>query len=188
MPRHLEGSHTRSRGGAASLLAVWVFVVAGCGGSSQEPLPLSRWLSADLAHRSVIMTLVPGAASPWSPYNFNGCSRGQVLVEVPRGWRVVVRCLNTASSARHSCAIVDNSLSTGAAFPGAATPDAPVGLASGHSATFSFRASRPGAYRIACLVDDNRSEMGCGTASRSVVPGDPRSSWCAGFRRSCAQM
>jgi hypothetical protein len=120
----------------------------------------------------VVLTLVPADHSPWTSYNFNGYSRDQVLVEVPLGWRVVVRCVNTVSSARHSCAIVDNSLSTGPAFPGASTPDPLVGLNPGHSATFSFLASRPGAYRIACLVDDN--EIGNGIWDGLQVGGTER--------------
>lgn len=59
-----------------------------------------------------------------------------------------------------SCAIVSNGLSRTAAFPGAATPDPTVGLSSGSSATFSFVATKAGAYRIACLVDDE--EIGNG--------------------------
>lgn len=93
----------------------------------------------------MVLTLVPGDHSPRTSYNFNAYSRGQVLVEVPLGWRVVVRCINTVSDGPHSCAIVDNSLSTGPAFPGASTPDPQRGLDPGQSATFSFLASRPGA-------------------------------------------
>ena len=91
--------------------------------------------------------------------NFNGYSRGQVLVEIPSGWRVTVHCLN-AASAPMSCAIVTGSLSKNPAFPGAATPDPLSGLPSGSSATFTFVATRAGAYRIACLVDDE--EVGNG--------------------------
>lgn len=141
-------------------LAALALLSSGCGASAQRPPPLSRWLSSDPAHRTAVLTLVPGDPSPWSPYNFNGYSRDQVLVQVPVGWRVIVHCLNIVSDARHSCAIVANSLSQRPAFPGASTPDPRRGLDPGHSATFSFLASRPGAYRIACLVDDN--EIGNG--------------------------
>jgi uncharacterized cupredoxin-like copper-binding protein len=71
-----------------------------------------------------------------------------------------------------SCAIVDNSLSKAPAFTGAATADPTVGLASGSSATFSFLATRPGSYRIACLVDDE--EIGNGMWEGFQVGGTHR--------------
>ena len=156
---------------ACLLAAALVALVAGCGGTAQKPLALSRWLSASPAKKSVSLTLFAGEGSI-PGYGFNGYSRGQVLVQVPRGWRVVVRCVNTASSARHSCTVVDNSLSTGPAFPGAGTPGSSIGLAPGRSASFSFLASRSGVYRIACLVDDD--EIGDGMWDALEVGGTNR--------------
>ncbi|HEY2438296.1 MAG TPA: sulfocyanin-like copper-binding protein, partial [Solirubrobacteraceae bacterium] len=54
--------------------------------------------------------------------DFNGYSRGQVLVQIPAGWRISVRCVNDSSVPR-SCSIVENSLSTGSALPRASTPN-----------------------------------------------------------------
>jgi hypothetical protein len=105
---------------------------------------------------------------------FNGYSRGQVLVEIPTGWRITVRCVNAASLANHSCAITDNSLSTRPAFRDAATPDPAGGLQPGGSASFSFLASRPGVYRIASLVDDD--EIGNGLWDTLQVGGTARPS------------
>ena len=138
-----------------TVLVLVAGAAAGCGATARNGLPLSRWLSASPAQRSVILTLIPGDDSVLRGYNFNGCGRGQVLMQVPRGWRVVVRCLNTASSIRHSCAVISDSLSSRPAFPGAATPGARRGLAPGRSASFSSLASRPGSYRLACVVDDH---------------------------------
>jgi hypothetical protein len=103
--------------------------------------------------------------------DFNGYSRGQVLVQIPRGWRVTVHCLNTATASM-SCAIVDRSLAKAPAFPGASTPNPTVGLASGRSATFSFLATRAGSYRIACLVDDE--EVGNGMWDGLQIGGTTR--------------
>lgn len=139
------------------LLAALVIVVAGCGATARRSVALSRWLSTPV-QRSVVLTLVPGENNVLNGFNFNGYAHGQVLVHVPRNWRVTVRCRNVVSSTRHSCAIVENSLSTQPAFPGAATPNPQVGLAPGRSASFSFLATRPGAYRIVCLV--NGEELG----------------------------
>jgi hypothetical protein len=61
---------------------------------------------------------------------------------------VNVRCVNDSSSRDHSCAIASGPGATTPAIPGALTPPLPP-----HgSASFSFRPSRPGSYRIACLV------------------------------------
>jgi len=135
-------------------LLMLVIAAAGCAGAAQKPVPLNRWLSFSAAHKSVNLRLSPGGDSV-SSYNFDGYKRGEVLVQVPRNWRVVVHCLNRASSSHHSCAIVQGTESTVPAFPGAATPNPQVGLAPGSSASFSFLASRPGAYRIACLVPNH---------------------------------
>ena len=104
--------------------------------------------------------------------DFNGYSRGQVLVEIPSGWRVTVHCLNM-SSAPMSCAVVSNSLSRSPAFPGAATPHPTVGLASGSTATFSFLATRAGSYRLACLVDNEEIGNGMWDALQIGGTGQP---------------
>jgi len=102
------------------------------------------------------MPTVPGASgagAAFSGYNYNGYGRGAVLVDVPLGWRVTVRCVNDVATVPHSCAIIrDAGDQTAPVFPGAATPDPQRGLPPGHSAEFSFVASRPGGYRIACLI------------------------------------
>ena len=95
--------------------------------------------------------LLAGLGTENNGFNFGGYGRGELLVKVPRGWRVVVDCENRGAT-RHSCAVVKGSLSSRPAFPGAASPSPTTGLAPGAKATFSFRASRLGSYRIACLV------------------------------------
>lgn len=126
-------------------------VLAGCGSGTPRFEP-GRWLSADAATKSAILTLrVHGDGG--SIGDFNGYSRGQVLVELPVGWTIHVRCINDSNVAQ-SCSIVANSLAATPALPGASTPDPTQGLGPGSSASFSFVASRPGAYRVASLVDD----------------------------------
>lgn len=133
-------------------------ILAGCGGSTPRFQP-HQWVSADPARKLATLTLhVHGNGE--SLGDINGYTRGQVLVLIPVGWRVDVRCFND-SSATQSCAIVSNSLAGGPALPGAASPNPTKGLAPGSSASFSFLASRAGAYRIASLVDDE--EIGNGT-------------------------
>ena len=136
-------------------VAVVLAILVGCGGASgRSRVPLSRWLVVDSTRRRVTLTLQPGGRAPGGE-NFNGYSRGQVLVLIPRNWRVSVHCRNRTSASYHSCAIVSSSLSSTPAFSGAATRDPKAGVAPGHSASVSFLATRPGIYRIASLVDND---------------------------------
>lgn len=100
---------------------------------------------------SVQLTLVGGLGGGNGGFNFDGYGRGEMLVSVPVGWRLVVVCESHAS-ARFSCAVVQNSLSTRPAFPGAASPNPIEGLNPGGKATFSLVLKKPGSYRIASLV------------------------------------
>ena len=144
-----RASSARATGTATLMLAL---LAAGCGSSTRSSRPLARWLSYNAPNKTATLTLVPAANHVYNGFNFNGYGKGQVLVTVPRGWRVAVHCLNKVSSSRHSCAIVEGADATGPAFAGATTPDPTVGLALGRLATFSFVASRSGVYRIVCLI------------------------------------
>lgn len=150
---------------------VVALIAAGCGASAPHFEP-RHWLSADPASRTATLTLrVHGNGA--SLGDFNGYSRGQVLVELPVGWRVVVRCINDSSVAQ-SCSIVRNSLAATPALPGASTADPTNGLNPGSSARFSFTASRPGVYRIASLTDDE--EVGNATWDGLQIGGTSRPS------------
>jgi len=149
-------SATARRGRWSAVVFVLAAVaISGCGGSARKSTPLDRWLSYSLRNKSVTLTLTPGATNAFNGFNFNGYGRGEVLVQVPRGWRVTVRCLNNVSGRRHSCAIVNGTNATAPVFAGAATPDPQTGLPAGRAASFSFTATRPGSYRIACLVPEH---------------------------------
>ena len=100
----------------------------------------------------MIVTLVPGYNDAHRGFNFNGYGKGEVLVTVPRGWSITVRCENTRSNQRHSCAVVRGAGATAPAFLGAATPTPGTGLAGRTSASFTFTAAVLGTYRFACLV------------------------------------
>ena len=110
-----------------------------------------RWLTWNAAARTASLTLVAGYNGANNGFNFDGYGRGQLLVQVPLGWRVAVTCTN-AGSMRHSCAIVHGPMTAVPAFPGATTADPTLGLGKGKTARFAFTASRAGTYRIACLV------------------------------------
>ena len=113
--------------------------------------PPGQFLHVDRAARTATIVLIAGYNSENSGFNFDGYARGELMVTVPLRWRVVVRCSNRPS-VRHSCAVVQGPMNARPAFRGATVPHARLGLGRGESATFSFRASRVGAYRLASLV------------------------------------
>lgn len=135
-------------------LAVALLLLAGCGGAAHArgaPSP-GRWLSSSTTARQVTLTLVAGYNGTYGGFNFDGYGRGALLFRVPAGWRITVLCRNASDLLRHSCAVVRGANSTALAFPGASSPQPLSGLTPGGSARFSFRAARPGVYRLACLV------------------------------------
>jgi hypothetical protein len=132
--------------------ALALVAAGGCGASQSRSEPLSAWLSVAATKKTVSLRLTAAYNDVYQGLNFNGYGKGQVLVEVPRGWRVNVRCVNHSSSMRHSCAIVRGVNGRTPAFPGAASPGSQDGLPPGRSAGFSFSATRVGTYRIACVV------------------------------------
>src|SRR5579862_227560 len=109
------------------------------------------YFSVNAGRHSVQLTLLAALDGSNDGFNFDGYGRGEMLVSIPVGWRLVVVC-ESHGSARFSCAVVRNSLSTRPAFPGAASPNPTVGLNPGGKATFSFAPTEPGSYRIASLV------------------------------------
>ncbi len=113
--------------------------------------PPGKFLSWSGPRHRARLVLLAGLGAENGGFNFDAYGRGELLVRIPVGWRVVVDCENRGSM-RHSCAIVRGSLSTVPAFPGATSPSRLEGLAPGARATFSFVASRAGTFRIACLV------------------------------------
>lgn len=137
---------------AVSALALVAAGGFGCGASPQRSEPLSAWLSFDAKAKTVSLRLIASYNDVYDGFNFNGYGKGQVLVDVPRGWRVNVRCVNNSSSMRHSCAIVRGVSGRTSAFPGAASRGSQHGLPPRHAAAFSFLATKAGTYRIVCLV------------------------------------
>ena len=83
-----------------------------------------------------------------------------MLVTIPQGWKLEVRCQNTVSTRPHSCAIVRGAGAQRPAIRGAATSQPTDGVPPGKSATFSFRATAAATYRIASLVpNEERAGM-----------------------------
>jgi Sulfocyanin (SoxE) domain len=142
--------------GVAAIAAAVALPAGGSAGAARamhltgKPDP-RRFLSWNAPSRVAHLTLLAGLGGANNGFNFDGYGRGELLVTVPLGWRIVVDCQNRGST-RHSCAVVKGSLATRPAFPRATTPAPVTGLAPGSRATFSFKATRTGSFRIACLV------------------------------------
>ena len=111
----------------------------------------AQFLRADSARQTVRLTLIAADGPRNNGFNFDGYGRGELLVRVPLGWRVIVRCVN-GGALRESCAVVSGPDASQLAFRGASTPDPAHGMAHGGQATFSFRANRTGVYRLTSLV------------------------------------
>ena len=137
--------------GVVARLAVAGFLTVLVAASSAAASGPGRYLVSDASHRVAHLTLLAGMGAGNNGFNFDGYGRGELLVRVPVGWRVVVDCENRGG-ARHSCAVVRGSLGVTPAFAGAASPDPATGLSPGSKVSFTFVASRAGAYRIASLV------------------------------------
>jgi Sulfocyanin (SoxE) domain len=118
--------------------------------AAKAPPPPSRFLAVDAARHRVTITLIASYDGTNGGFNFDGYSR-YLMWTVPRGWTVRVVCENRGPL-RHSCAVVQGAGSTTPAFHGATTPQPSLGLEAGRSARFTFRASRMGVFRFACLV------------------------------------
>ena len=112
--------------------------------------PPRRFLAVDSHRHRVTITLIASYDNENGGFNFDGYSRS-LMWTVPRGWTVRVLCKNRGPLP-NSCAVVRNSGSAKPAFRGAATPRPQDGLDAGQSASFTFRASKRGVYRFACLV------------------------------------
>jgi hypothetical protein len=118
--------------------------------AAQHPSP-AQFLHVEAKKRTAIVALIAGYNGENNGFNFDGYGRGELLVSVPRGWRVQVTCTNHGGM-NHSCAVVKGPMTITPAFRGASIPDPVAGIPRGAKATFSFVASRVGSYRLACLV------------------------------------
>lgn len=143
------------------LLVLSLLPLLGCGVSSAalrraayppslKPDP-AQFMRVDSPRRSVELTLIAADGQSNNGFNFDGYGRGELLVRVPRGWRLTVRCENHGVR-YESCAVVSGPGATQLAFPGATTSGPVQGMPGGGAATFTFRASRLGTYRLASLV------------------------------------
>jgi uncharacterized cupredoxin-like copper-binding protein len=130
--------------------AVLEAAVAALALAAKAPPAPGKFLAVDAHRHRVTITLIASYDDANGGFNFDGYSR-YLMWTVPRGWTVRVVCKNRGPL-RHSCAVVHGANSATPAFRGAKIPHPRIGLEAGHTARFTFRASRSGVYRFACLV------------------------------------
>jgi uncharacterized cupredoxin-like copper-binding protein len=130
--------------------AVLEAAVAALALAAKAPPAPGKFLAVDAHRHRVTITLIASYDDANGGFNFDGYSR-YLMWTVPRGWTVRVVCKNRGPL-RHSCAVAHGANSATPAFRGAETPQPRIGLEAGHTARFTFRASRKGVYRFACLV------------------------------------
>jgi len=118
--------------------------------TAKAPPPPGQFLGVDAHRHRVTITLIASYDGTNGGFNFDGYSR-ELMWTVPRGWTVRVVCKNRGPL-RHSCAAVNGPDSAQPAFRGASTPQPQIGLEAGHGASFTFRASRTGVFRLASLI------------------------------------
>ena len=149
--------------GAALVVGALAVTVAACGSSSSSSAATtgnsgttaasSNTASAsdpvvfDANAKTAAVFVVAGQSGG---LNFDGKQNGGLSITVPAGWKVTITCRNDGNLP-HSCAIVDPT-SQAIALTGASTPDPTTGFNPGSAESFSFAASTPGSYRLACLV------------------------------------
>ena len=113
---------------------------------ASHPNP-AQFLRVDAKARTALVTLVAGYDGENNGFNFDGYGRGELLLSVPKGWRVRITCTNRGGLT-HSCAVVKGPMTFTPAFRGAVTPILPPGS----TTKITFTVSRVGSYRLACLV------------------------------------
>jgi len=115
------------------------------------------WLRADAATKTAEFKLVGGLTELNGGMNFNGFSRGALVLTVPQGWNVVLHFKNQDPNLPHSVEIIpDGDAVPGGpvppAFEHAATGRVEQGFAAGQSADVRFVAGKAGAFLIFCAV------------------------------------
>lgn len=106
--------------------------------------------------KSVTLNIIGAQGNANSGFNFNGFSNGDMIVKVPKGWKVLVN-YSVDSTLYHSLIIVPwgqrQAYTFTTAFPGAAIPDYTSGIDKNSGPVhFSFTADKAGDYALVCAV------------------------------------
>jgi sulfocyanin len=116
----------------------------------------SKWLSYDVATKTVTFALEAGAPGASSPFNFNGYANGAATLVVPPSSTVVMNFVNLGETPHSAELIADTDpmpkIGGDPAIPGASTKDVTQGLPQAGKGVMRFTAPPRGSFRIACGV------------------------------------
>lgn len=108
--------------------------------------------------KTATITLVTSFTGLNAGMNFNGYAHGGATYLIPQGWTVEVTFINP-SPVPHSAVVVEREMlrrvQVGSpVFPGAAVASPTTGVSTGKT-TFTFHASEPGEYAVACGIPNH---------------------------------
>ncbi len=120
---------------------------------SGQVFAASPWLSYNAKAHTATLTIIAGYKGG---FDFNGDSKGKMIVTIPAGTKVTVKFSNKASLP-HSVLITtwaDRMAASNFATPfkGASSPNPTNGSTAGTPSTFTFTANTVGTYAIVCAV------------------------------------
>ena len=123
------------------------------GGGKIDP----TWLRTDAASKTVDFKLVAGLTDNNGGMNFNGFSRGGLVLTVPQGWTVALHFKSEDPNLPHSVEIipVGATIPTGPvppAFEHAATGRLDQGFSAGQGSDVRFVPGKAGSLLIFCAV------------------------------------
>ncbi|MGH2344799.1 MAG: sulfocyanin-like copper-binding protein, partial [Chloroflexota bacterium] len=115
-----------------------------------------KWIAWDAAKHTATLTLIAGYNNAIAGFNFNGYGKGEMVINVPRGYHVTVDFSNQGLLP-HSAVITPNADKNRTsnfplAFPGAGSTNPTAGIPKGQPDNFSFVADKVGAYALVCGV------------------------------------
>ncbi|HEY6158263.1 MAG TPA: sulfocyanin-like copper-binding protein [Gemmatimonadales bacterium] len=115
------------------------------------------WLRAVAATKTVEFKLVAGLTDNNGGMNFNGFSRGGLVLSVPRGWNVVLHFKNEDPNLPHSVEVIPDGPVVPAgpvppAFEHATSARFEQGLSGGQDSDVRFVAGKDGSFLIFCAV------------------------------------
>jgi hypothetical protein len=115
------------------------------------------WLRADAASKTADFKLVAGLTDANGGMNFNGFSRGALVLTVPQAWSVVLHFKNEDPNLPHSVEVIAETEAVPSgplppAFEHATTGRLEQGFPSGQNADVRFVAGKSGSFLIFCAV------------------------------------
>jgi hypothetical protein len=146
--------------GARGPLLVGALLLGAGGVAAQTPKGAkidATWLRADSASKTAEFKLVAGLTELNGGMNFNGFSRGGLVLTVPQGWNVVLHFKNQDPNLPHSVEIIpaSDAIPSGPvppAFEHATSGRLDQGLSAGQGADIRFVAGKAGSFLIFCAV------------------------------------